>query len=340
MGTTDGQANDRTNDRDDLENKGEGDPSLSQPFLQRLNQIVPAQQQPAVTRWFYEPKRTSFRVNTLRGTTDEIVDRLCQQSGLARDKIVNLDWCDHAFHVAAGDRSAVTHSQAASEGDIYVQGLSSVLCALMLAPQPGQWNLDMCAAPGGKATHLAQLMGNEGKLSVVEPIKKRMYRLADNLKRQSITIGKTYLMDGRKVGGKVPARFDCIMLDAPCSGESRMHVRDPESFAFWSPRKIREQSRKQKGLILSAFQALKPGGRLMYSTCSFAPEENEAIVQHLLDANEQAHLVSLSIPIQNTQPGLTSFQDLQFSNQMERACRILPNDRFDGFFMALICKAD
>lgn len=88
---------------------------------------------------------------------------------------------------------------------------------------------------------------------MVEPVRKRMYRLADNLKRMGSKISKTYLMDGRKAGQKVPDRFDRVMLDAPCSSEARMRLADPDSCKYWNLRKIREQSRKQTGLIASAF---------------------------------------------------------------------------------------
>ena len=255
-----------------------------------------------------------------------------------------LSWCDHALVVEADDRELLTRSDAAGDGRIYVQGPSSISASLILDPQPGQWNLDMAAAPGGKASHVAALMNNDGKLSVVEPIKKRMYRLADNLKRLGVSISKTYLMDGRKVGVKVPDRFDCIMLDAPCSSESRMRADEPKSKSYWSERKIREQSRKQAGLIVSAFQALKPEGVMLYCTCSFAPEENEMIVQHLLnEVGEQATVLPIEMPNgfpnDRLQRGLTEFNEKQFDESLSSTLRILPNDLFDGFYMARIRKA-
>ena len=152
--------------------------------------------------------------------------------------------------MAAADRSRLTHCELAENGAIYVQGLSSIFATTVLDPQPEQWNLDLASAPGGKASHMAAMMDDRGKLSVVEPVKPRMYRLAANLKRLGVTISKTYLMDGRKVGRKVPDRFDCIMLDAPCSSDSRIRLDNPDSWKFWSERKVREQSRKQKGLSL------------------------------------------------------------------------------------------
>jgi 16S rRNA (cytosine1407-C5)-methyltransferase len=312
-------------------------PALPADFLNRLRRIVGDESFGLVAASFSEPKRTSFRVNTILAETAEVTEQF-QIDGLALDA---LPWCDHAFVVEHDQRDAVTHSPLATDGKIYVQGLSSIFASLVLDPQPAQWNLDLAAAPGGKASHVAALMKNQGKLSVVEPIKKRMYRLADNMKRLGVSISKTYLMDGRKAGQKVPERFDCVLLDAPCSGESRIHTSDPKSYEFWSPRKIKEQSRKQKGLIESAFKCLKPGGTMVYSTCSFAPEENEAIVAHLLDsAGDEVQLQPIEMPFDNWQPGLVSFDDSEFGDQLQHTRRILPNDRFDGFYLAKIKKAN
>jgi len=310
-------------------------PALPDEFLDRLRRIVGDEHFDSVVASFSDAKRTSFRVNTILAEPATVAEQL-RGEGLSLDA---TPWCDHAFVVAPGQRDALTHSSLATDGSIYVQGLSSIFASLVLAPRPDQWNLDLAAAPGGKASHVAALMQNEGKLSVVEPIKKRMYRLADNMKRLGVSISKTYLMDGRKAGRKVPERFDCVLLDAPCSGESRIHASDPKSFEFWSPRKIKEQSRKQKGLIESAFQCLKPGGTMLYSTCSFAPEENEAIVAHLLEATDgEAQLQPIEMPFENCQPGLNSFEETQFPTELAQTCRILPNESFDGFYLAKICK--
>jgi 16S rRNA (cytosine1407-C5)-methyltransferase len=310
-------------------------PALPTDFLDRLRQIVQPQHFDQVLASFSNTKTSSFRVNTILADSAGAVDQL-RADGISPEAI---SWCDHAFEVPHDQRDKLTHSSLATEGGIYIQGLSSIFTSLVLDPKPSQWNLDLAAAPGGKASHIAALMTNDGKLSVVEPIKKRMYRLADNLKRLGVAISKTYLMDGRNAGRKVPDRFDRVLLDAPCSGESRIHTSDPKSYEFWSPRKIKEQSRKQKGLIESAFACLKPGGAMVYSTCSFAPEENEAIVAHLLnETNGDARLQPIEMPFDNWQPGLTSFDESEYPEDLKHCRRILPDERFDGFFLARILK--
>ena len=305
-------------------------------FLVRLATIVDDTWRESVLRSFEAAKKTSFRVNTLFTEPGEVLTEL-QELGVVPQA---LAWCANAFWVEPEARDLLTHSTAATEGRIYIQGLSSILATLILDPQPGEWNLDLAAAPGGKSSHMVCRMKNQGKLSVVEPIRKRMYRLADNLKRMGSEISKTYLMDGRKAGQKVPDRFDRVMLDAPCSSEARMRLADPDSCKYWSLRKIREQSRKQTGLIASAFQALQPGGTMLYCTCSFAPEENEAVVNALLSqSGERAELLEIEMPFSHWQPGLQSFADQNFEPAITHCRRILPNEHFDAFFMAKIRKA-
>ena len=304
-------------------------------FLSRLRDIIEPQHIESVLESFVAQKSTSFRVNTIKTTPDELIPRL-RAFGIDPDPV---SWCHEAFIVSAAQRSLLTHSPRIQTGDIYIQGLSSILASTLLEVGPEQWNLDLAAAPGGKASHIAALMNNEGKLSVVEPIRKRMYRLADTLKLLGVTNAKTYLMDGRKAGDKVPGRFDRVMLDAPCSSESRFRGDDPDSWKYWSLRKIREQSRKQAGLIRSGFESLKPGGRMLYCTCSFAPEENEAIVGGLLESfPDHADLLPIELPIENWQAGLTRFGGDEFPRDLQLTRRILPNADFDGFYMARIAR--
>jgi 16S rRNA (cytosine1407-C5)-methyltransferase len=110
-----------------------------------------------------------------------------------------------------------------------------MLAPLALAPRPGETVLDLAAAPGGKTLQLAALMQNSGRLSAVEAVKGRFFRLRANLERGGVTNARTFLMDGRAVGRKCPEMFDRVLLDAPCSSEARFSRLDPRSWAHWSP---------------------------------------------------------------------------------------------------------
>jgi len=304
-------------------------------FLSRLREIIAPEDWETVSGSFSAARATAFRVNTLRAHPESVLSELAS-IGISATAV---PWSDTAFVVPHGQRDLLTHSAAAESGAIYVQSLSSQLAALILQPQPGEMILDLAAAPGGKTTHLAALMQDQGWVSAVEPIRDRFFRLQANLKRLGVTIGHFYQIDGRIASRKTGPRFDRVLLDAPCSAESRFRTGQPESYQFWSTRKIRESARKQAGLIRSAFEALKPGGKLLYCTCTFAPEENEAIVAGLLEEfPDSARLLELPTWLPNSRPGLRAFAGLRFPAACQLTRSIVPSSEHDAFFFALIEK--
>lgn len=281
-----------------------------------------------------DDRQISFRLTTLKANPDETLAQL-QRDGFEPQPI---ECIDYAWRIEGHLRSELTHHPAAESGLIYIMNPSSMLAAQWLAPQPGEEVLDLAAAPGGKSIHLAELMQNQGRLACVEPIKNRFFRLKANLERCGVNIAQLYQADGRGIGRKVPARFDRVLLDAPCSSEARIRFDDPESWAHWSPRKIKETSKKQRRLLLSALTCVKPGGHVLYSTCSFAPEENEGVVDHAIKRFD-GQLEILPITLQQDIPhqnGLTQWQKNTYNPDCQNSIRILPDSIFDGFFLCLI----
>jgi 16S rRNA (cytosine1407-C5)-methyltransferase len=231
-------------------------------------------------------------------------------------------------------------SESVRKGDIYPINPSSVLAVLALAPQPDEEVLDLAAAPGGKTLLMAAAMENRGRIAAVEPVKSRFHRMRANLDRCGVRNVEFYLSDGRGVGRKVGERFDAVLLDAPCSSEARFRLDDPTSYAHWKPRKIREVGRKQKALLRSAFNALKPGGRMIYCTCAFAPEENEIPLDYLLRREAAARLESISVVCPQFIPGLTRWRAKDLHSDLRRAVRVLPDELWDGFFICKIVKRE
>ncbi len=310
---------------------------LPSDFVQRLTTIIPTDQHSTVFASFAEPKSVAFRVNRLLSTTQEVLVHL-QAEGI---DCQSVSWLPEAFTVADQQRSLLTRHEWVNAGKIYIHNLSSMMATMVLAPQPEETILDMAAAPGGKTLHMAAQMEGRGFLSAVEVVSSRFYKLKENLRRGGAAFVRTYLMDGRQVPRKTGPRFDRVLLDAPCSGEARFHQSQPDSFDKWSPRKIRECSRKQLGLIQAGFDALRPGGRMLYCTCSFAPEENEAIVQHLLDKRAPScQLLEIDLPFANWQAGLAQWERWTFDPSLQQCRRILPTTDHDGLFMALIEKTE
>lgn len=304
-------------------------------FVERLREIVGADTCEACLHHASQPLPVSFRVNTLKTTVADVQASL-REAGIEAQPV---DWLSTAFVVPANRRDRLVASSLFSSGHIYIQNLSSMLAPWLLDPQPGETVMDLAAAPGGKATQIAALMENSGLLSVVEPIRNRFFKLRDVLQLQGVTIAKFYQVDGRSVGTKVPERFDRVLLDAPCSSEARIRRGDPASWEYWSERKITEQSRKQKGLIRSGLRALKVGGRMIYATCSYAPEENEAVIHEAIRRCGKAiQVMPIDLPVPHVLPGLSQWKGRTFDPQVQRACRVIPHEAFDGFFLCAIEK--
>jgi len=224
-----------------------------------------------------------------------------------------------------------------SDGLIYIQSLSSMLPALILDPRPEERVLDLCAAPGSKASQIAAMMNNRGDLVCVEAIRRRYYKLKSVLSLLGVTNARAVCLDGRRFRDR--ELYDRILVDAPCSAEGRFRADDKRTQAFWSLRKIREMARKQKGLLLNAARLLKKGGILVYSTCTFAPEENEAVVDWLLRKTEgRVEIQPAHYPDVPTYPALTAWQGRIYDARVSRCMRILPTATMEGFFIAKFTK--
>lgn len=309
--------------------------TLPEAFVERLSQIVPREQFESIIRTFDEPKQVTFRVNTLKSTAEALESEL----KAANIPFERVGWLEGVYRISPADKLALTQTDAFYGGRLYIQNLASMVAPLILAPEPEETVLDLAAAPGGKTLMLAGMMQNTGWLSAVELSRERFFRLRDNLESQGVTNAHTYMTDGRSVGKKCPEMFDRILLDAPCSSEARFKTHDPKSMSFWTIHKVKETSKLQRRLLLSAFEALKPGGKLLYCTCSFSPEENEIPLQHLLERHgEHLTTLPLTLPFDNIQKPLSRWGKEIFDERIQNAVRILPTDTIDGFFLCLLEK--
>ncbi|KFN40039.1 MAG: rRNA cytosine-C5-methyltransferase [Sulfuricurvum sp. MLSB] len=309
--------------------------SLPEAFTERLEKIVPREQFTAILKTFDAPKQVTFRANALKSTPTELEAEL-SQAGIVFERV---EWLEGVYRISPEDKLRLTQTDAFYGGRLYIQNLSSMIAPVLLAPQPEETVLDLAAAPGGKTLLLAGMMQNTGWLSAVEPSRERFFRLCDNLKQQGVTNAHTYMTDGRSVGKKCPEMFDRILLDAPCSSEARFKTHEPKSMSFWSVHKVKETSKLQRRLLLSAFDALKPGGKLLYSTCSFSPEENESPLQHLLERHgARLKTLPLVLPFDNVQKPLRSWGKEVYDERIQNAVRILPTDTIDAFFICLLEK--
>ena len=307
--------------------------NLPEEFLERVRKIVPKEKFEEIKRSFFEPKDVSFRVNRLKGS-DEVIKSLRELEPKRFEAL------DGVYFVDSSKKELLSRSEAFINGKVYIQNISSILAVEALSPKEGEKVLDLASAPGGKSLLIAQKMKNRGWISAVEPKKDRFFRLKRNIQTFGGEIIHTYNKDGRAIGKICPLMFDKVLLDAPCSSEAKFHIQNPKSFAFWSLRKIKESQKLQKRLILSAWNSLKVGGVMVYSTCSFAPEENEEVVDFLLKKEPKAKIEKINLPIEEFQNGLTSWNKKSFDESLKLSVRVLPDRLLDGFFIAKIRKVE
>lgn len=309
--------------------------NLPAAFLARLNTILPPERLADTLETFVQTPATGFRINTLRASRDSVLAALTVE-GLTPQPVA---WYEDAFWIPPDQRAALLASAAYRQQQIWIQNLSSMVPPLVLAPQPGEDVLDLAAAPGSKTLQMACLMQNEGHIAAVEVVRKRFFQLQTNLKQQGAQNVRTFLKDGTQVWRNRPEFFHRVLLDAPCSTEARFRTDDPETYRYWRVRKVYEMAHKQKELLISGLKCLQPGGTLVYSTCSFAPEENEGVLTQALDFFcDEVELVPLAFSAENQQPCLTEWDGAPFHPSVRHALRILPTPQMEGFFVAKLHK--
>jgi 16S rRNA (cytosine1407-C5)-methyltransferase len=209
---------------------------------------------------------------------------------------------------------------------------------VVLNPHSEDLVLDVCAAPGSKTTQMALMMKNRGEITALDSVKNRFYKLKAVCTLMGALNVKCLLTDARRFRAG-DTLFDKIMVDAPCSSEGRFTTLDKDSFGYWSPRKIKEMAHKQKGIILSAARCLKPGGFLVYSTCTFAPEENETVVDWFLRKTKgEFTLEPFDLPGVPRYPALKSYENRTYTQDLSFCWRVLPDGIFSGFFIARFFK--
>jgi NOL1/NOP2/sun family putative RNA methylase len=285
--------------------------------------------------------RKCIRVNTLKISVEDVQKRLA-----GRWNLEPIPWCKEGFWIAFkdGKRFDIGNLIEHHLGDIYVQESASMIPPIILNPKPGEIVLDMCAAPGSKTSQIAMYMQNAGILIANDVSGSRLKALGMNLQRCGVRNAiMTMMQEGRfkRLAREHPeVQFDKILVDAPCSGTGTIR-KSLKTILMWNSLGITKLSRLQKELLETAFALLKPGGTLVYSTCTIEPEENEVVVSHLLDTHPDAHLENIdrhTLGIKTT-PSITDFNNFKINPEVKKCLRIHPYDNnTEGFFVAKITK--
>jgi tRNA (cytosine40_48-C5)-methyltransferase len=272
------------------------------------------------------PPTKYIRVNTLKTTREELEGRLRSKGFQLESTVMPEVLAVIKAPLATG---ATTEYLL---GHYYTQDLSSCLAVDALGVSEGETVLDVAAAPGGKTTFIAQKMNNTGAIIALERNERRARSMSFNIMRCGVYNTSIFRMDGLQAH-KFEMKFDRVLLDAPCSCEGVI-AKDITRKTSHTPQDVDYCSRMQDKLIEVAARCVKPSGILLYSTCSFAPEENEMVVDRLLQKFKNAITVE---PISHgrSSKGLTKFGDCRFDRQVNNAVRLYPHiDDTTGFFIA------
>jgi len=311
-----------------------------QEFIDRYSQFIPDFD--AFLDTMQRPLRRTFRVNTLKATRAQVLELMADL------KPEPLPWFDLGFSLArdmtesgSADSDRVPSVSLGKRiehfiGLIYVQEAASMAPPLVLDPQPGERVLDIAAAPGSKTTEMSAMMGNTGIIISNDPSPTRVRGLIGNIDRAGCLNVAVCRMDGSALGRAVAGTCDRVLVDAPCSSEGTIR-KSSQALDRWSVAAIERFPSIQKRLILAGYLALKPGGVMVYSTCTVAPEENESVVAHLLARQPEAEIRVAELPGLKMRPGLREWGRESFPEEVGRCRRILPQDNdTEPFFVALV----
>lgn len=275
----------------------------------------------------------SFQENAVRGfrvNTEKIsVEAFAKIDPFSSRKI---PYVETGFYL---EYDKIGHHPYHHAGMIYVQDPGAMATAECLEIKPDWWVLDMCAAPGGKSSQLRNKLGERGVLVSNEIIPSRCKILTGNIERLGFRNTATTCLDPARIARLFPETFDLIMVDAPCSGEG-MFRKDDIAIREWSTENVLRCAERQKGILEQAVAALRPGGYIIYATCTFSLEENEMMVDSFLRDHPEFELVPVCEAVRlHTDDGI-SFEGCQCSN-LHDARRFYPHkSRGEGQFMVVL----
>lgn len=305
-------------------------------FMQRYKAIIPDWQ--ACLESLNSSPVPCCWANTLKISRQDLLD-LLQEAGY---QVQPLGWHQDGLQILgrAPGVPVLGRSWLYLSGLLQIQEQASMLAGSVLQAKPGEMVLDLCAAPGGKTAQIATAMGNQGTLIANDRNYTRMRALGQITKRLGLMNVSCTLYDGANYP-VTTACFDRVLVDAPCSCQGTTRKRWPQALpSVESPKQLRQLARVQAALLRKAVLMTKPGGTIVYSTCTYAPEENEAVVDEILrQFAGQVQMETIMVPGFEHSPGLTAWQGQRFSSQVAKALRIWPmQNNSGGFFVARLRK--
>lgn len=258
----------------------------------------------------------TLRANNLKTSLEKVKEKLDE----AQIEYETISWYEKALIIKNVREEEIRKLEIYENGEIYLQSLSSMLPPIILEPKAGENILDMTAAPGGKTTEIAALTENKAYITACEKNKIRAERLKFNLQKQGVKSANIMVEDARKLSDYFS--FDKILLDAPCSGSGTENIFDKN----FSKELVERSVKFQEELLRKALKILKPGGEMVYSTCSILKQENEKVLERVLSKG-------------NAQIEPITVQDIEvLPSKIAGTITVCPTENYEGFFVAKIKK--
>ena len=299
---------------------------LPEKFASRMEELLKEEYE-AFLNSYDEKTFAGLRMNTLKITPEEYLE-------MTKQELEPVSWCPTGFYYNGSreySKNALYHA-----GLYYIQEPSAMFPAQVLPVSEGDYILDMCAAPGGKSTALAAKLNGTGILISNDISASRAKALLKNIEASGVRNGIVLTEDPKNLAPVFPEYFDKILIDAPCSGEG-MFRKEPSMMKAWEKNGPDFFSKLQRQIVDYGIAMLKPGGMMVYSTCTFAVEENEGTLKYILDTYPDMHV----IPIEQTGDGLMSAHPewVDGPEEIAHAKRLWPHHLHgEGHFTALLQK--
>lgn len=301
---------------------------LPEAFKEKMKGLLGTEYEPFLQS--YEKERVQgLRRNPLKVDEESFLERMAFD-------LTKIDWADEGYYYGAADRPGKHPYHEA--GLYYIQEPSAMAVVQLLEPKPGDYVLDLCAAPGGKTTQIAGRLFGEGFLLSNEIHPARAKILSQNVERMGIKNCVVANETPERLAERFPACFDKIVVDAPCSGEG-MFRKDEAARAEWSPGHVAMCAERQARILESAACMLKGGGRMVYSTCTFSPEEDEMAIDHFLEVHPEFTIENRGTR-EGLSPGRPEWSQTKRSD-LAGTYRIWPHhSEGEGHYLAVLKEAE
>ncbi|MFA8439549.1 RsmF rRNA methyltransferase first C-terminal domain-containing protein [Pueribacillus sp. YX66] len=279
---------------------------------------------------YKDTKSVGLRVNTLKVSVREFLN-------IHPFTLTKVPWTETGFYYEERDKPGKHPYHDA--GLYYIQEPSAMAVAEFLNPQPGEKILDLCAAPGGKTTHIAEKMKQQGLIVANELYPSRAKVLSQNIERMGIKNAIVMNETSERLAHRFGNYFDKVLVDAPCSGEG-MFRKNPDACEEWSLDHVSMCAIRQLDILEQASRMLRVGGRLVYSTCTFSPEENESVISEFLKSNPNFEIVNVPV-FKHFSSGRKDWADTLAITNIEKTIRIWPHHvKGEGHYIAVLTKTD